>query len=276
MIVGKAKLIMKSNLPAFTKENEEMTKKLEILRLEFVDLFTQHKDMLENESVILSALYLERLGYLQLELLEKSTETARQKMKMKLIQAAINRDETPNLQAIELELNKRLQGYYAQIQAQSAALDEARSVLSHLMTEEETAKLKEIFRLLCKRLHPDLNPNQSEEQKDLFVKVKAAYELKRLEELQYILLYLDDSNIEKLIFIHSNEKLERIRQLENNITVLNEKIVQLEKSFPFNIKAFLFDEAKIQEKQTEIKTQISHFEAEIAKYVNIINIMTDE
>jgi hypothetical protein len=267
---------MKSNLPAFTKENEEMTKKLEILRLEFVDLFTQHKDMLENESVILSAMYLEKLGYLQLELLEKSTETARQKMKMKLIQAAINRDETPNLHAIELELNKRLQGYYAQIQAQSAALDEARSVLSHLMSEEETAKLKEIFRLLCKRLHPDLNHNQSEEQKDLFVKVKAAYELKKLEELQYILLYLDDSNIEKLIFIHSSEKLERIRQLENNITVLNEKIAQLEKNFPFNIKAFLFDEAKIQEKQTEIKTQISHFEDEIAKYVNIINIMTDE
>jgi hypothetical protein len=41
----------------------------------------------------------------------------------------------------------------------------------------DTLKLKETFRVLCKRLHPDLNPNQSEQEKDLFIKVKAAYDL---------------------------------------------------------------------------------------------------
>jgi hypothetical protein len=86
-------------------------------------------------------------------LFEKQTEAARLKMKMNLIQAAINRNEQPDLKEIEQEIHVRLQNYYAQIQAQSAALDEAKKVLSHLISEEETQKLKEIFRVLCKRLH---------------------------------------------------------------------------------------------------------------------------
>ena len=188
---------MNNDTPAFTKEYEELAGKLEQLQLEFLDLFTRHKDMVENESVLLTSIYLEKLGRLQLELLEKRTEAARLKMKMKLIQAAINRNEQPDLTEIEHKIYARLQNYYAEIAAQSAALDEAKKVLSHLLSEEDTQKLKEIFRVLCKRLHPDLNPHQTEEEKDLFIKVKAAYDLQRISDLQNILLYLDEAGREE-------------------------------------------------------------------------------
>jgi hypothetical protein len=267
---------MNNNTPAFTKENEELTRKLEELHLEFLDQFTRHKEMVENESVILTSLYLEKLGRLQLELLEKRTEAARLKMKMKLIQAAINRNEQPDLIEIENKIYKRLQNYYAEIAAQSASIDEARKVLSHLISEEDTRKLKEIFRVLCKRLHPDLNPHQTEEEKDLFIKVKAAYDLQRLSDLQNILLYLDDSNREKLILVSRDEKKERINYLANNIAALKDKIAQLEQCFPFNVKELIFNEERILQKQEELRNQIKTFEAEIVKYLNMITIMTDE
>ncbi len=267
---------MSNSLPTLSAENKELTRKLELLHLDFLELFTRHKDMVENESVILTSLYLEKLGHLQLELLEKQTEASRLKMKMKLIQAAINRDEQPDIKTIELEINRRLQNYYAQIQAQSAALDEAKKLLSHLIPEEETQKLKEIFRVLCKRLHPDLNPNQTEEEKDLFIKVKAAYDLQRLSDLQNILLYLDDSNKEKLILISSDEKVERIKHLENQLISLKEKINQLKQSFPFNIEDLIQDEDYIVQKQEELRIQIKMAEEEIVKASKIINIIADE
>lgn len=267
---------MSNSLPSYTAENEELTRKLEFLHLEFLDLFTRHKDMVENDSVILTSLYLDKLGRFQLELLEKQTEASRLKMKMNLIQAAINRNEKPDLKAIEHEINVRLQNYYAQIQAQSAALDEAKKVLSHLISEEETQKLREIFRVLCKRLHPDLNPNQTEDEKDLFIKVKAAYDLQRLSDLQNILLYLEDSNKEKLILISSDEKVERIKHLENQISSLKFKIDQLKQSFPFSIEELILDEDYIAQKQEELRIQIKTSEEEIVKYSNIINIMADE
>jgi hypothetical protein len=197
-------------------------------------------------------------------------------MKMNLIQAAINRNEQPDLKAIELEIQARLQNYYAQIQAHSAALDEAKKVLSHLISEEETKKLKEIFRVLCKRLHPDLNPNQTEDEKDLFIKVKAAYDLQSLSDLQEILLYLDDANKEKLNLISGDEKVVRIKHLENQVSSLKLKIDQLKQNFPFSIENLIYDEDYIVRKQGEIRIQIKTAEEEIAKYSNIINIMTDE
>ena len=102
------RLIMTNHLPANTKENQELTKELEQLHLEFLDLFTRHKEMVENDSVFLISVYLEKLGHLQLELLQKQTEAARLKMKMSLVQAAINRNERPDLTAIEKKLNERL------------------------------------------------------------------------------------------------------------------------------------------------------------------------
>lgn len=265
-----------SKVPAITRENIELTTRLEQLRLEFVELFTRHKDMVENDAVLLTSVYLEKLGRFQLELLQKQTEAARLKMKMNLVQAAINRDEQPDLQAIEKLVDEKMRDYYAQIEIQAAALNEAKKLLSTLLSEEESNKLKEIFRVLCKRLHPDLNPNLTEYEKDLFVKVKSAYELQNLAELQKILLYIDGSNKENITLVSSGEKRERIKNLEKNITSLKSKIEQLKQSFPFTIEALIFDEKYISQRQEEIKNQIKTSEDEIAKYLNIINIMTDE
>lgn len=267
---------MENTLPALTPENVALTRELEQLHIDFTDLYTSHKDMVENESVILTSVYLEKLGNLQLEILEKQTEMSRLKMKMKMIQAAINRNEPPDLTAIELELNTRLKAYYAQIQAQSAAIDDAKLVLSHLISEEETTKLKEIFRVLCKRLHPDLNPNQTEEERELFIRVKAAYDLQRLSDLQNILLYLTDSKHEMLTILSGDEKKERIEHLKKQIEELKEKIEKLKQSFPFTIKALIFDAEYVSQQQEELRLQINTAEEQISKYQNIINLILDE
>jgi hypothetical protein len=267
---------MNSVLPAVTKENEELTNALERLRLEFLELFTRHKDMVENDAVILTSLYLEKLGRLQLELLEKQTEAARLKMKMNLMQAAINRNEKPDPAEIQRELNERLEKYYSAIKAQAAALDDAKKVLSHLISEEDARKLKELFRVLCKRLHPDLNPNQTEEEKDLFIKVKAAYDLQMISDLQNILLYLDDSTKEDLLRVSTNDKLDRIKHLESNIAALQDKIERLKQSFPFTIAEQIYDETYVRQKQEEILTRMHAYEEQITNYSNIIYLMSDE
>ncbi len=267
---------MTQNTLALTPENEELNRQLAQLAVEFLDLFTRHKGMVEDESVILNALYLEKLGRFQLELLQKKTEAARLKMKMNLMQAAINRDERPDVQAIEKLVDKKFQDYYAEIEAQAAALDQAKEVLSHLVSEEDTRKLKELFRVLCKRLHPDLHPDQTEDEKELFIKVKSAYDLQKIAELQHIFLYLDESKKEDRLLISGDEKMERISRLEGNIKSLTAKIAQLHQTFPFNIKELIVDEKYIAQKQGELKSEIENFERQRVRYATLIDIMTDE
>lgn len=267
---------MQNNLPAVTPESEELSRQLELLRLEFLELFTRHKDMVESESVILTSLYLEKLGHLQLELLQKQTEASRLKMKMNLIQAAYNRNEPADLEAIDFIIAGRLKDYYASIEAQAMALDDARNILSHLLSEEDTRKLKETFRVLCKRLHPDLNPDQTEVEKDLFIRVKAAYDLQRIDELQKILLFLDEDKHDDNSLLSGEDKEDRIAHLRENNEALKDKIALLKLNFPFNIEPLLHNEEEISLRQEDLRNQIKASTEEIEKYTNIINLLTDE
>ncbi|GAB1415965.1 hypothetical protein MASR2M117_13710 [Paludibacter sp.] len=261
---------------AITPENATLRKEYQALQSEFLDLYTQHRHMVDDESVILTSVYIKELGYLQHELFKKQTEQSRLKMKIKLIQACYNRNEMPDLQSIERQLDKELADYYEQIKKQAEDYETSLNILSNLISEEEVTQLKEIFRLLCKRLHPDLNPYQTEEEKELFIKVKAAYDLGRLSELQEILLYIDQIGADTPSTITKNSLQENIEHLRKNIQSLKEKITALEQSFPFTVKNLLSDREVLTEKQEEIKLQIKIVEEKIQQYNHQLNLMIIE
>jgi len=259
-----------------TPENAALNERLQELHIAFTQAYVEHKHMVEDEAPILTSRYLDKLGGLQLKLLEKQTELSRIKMKISLIQAAINRNEKPDWNAINRELEARLEKYYKQIEEQSRAVDSAQKVLSSLLSEEDAKKLKEVFYVLCRRLHPDVNPGQTEDEKDLFIKVKAAYDLQNLPELQRILLYLDEGGNADILTHSSDEKRRRIDQLEKSIAELKGKMTQLEQSFPFNTRELLNDEEQIKIKQAEIHAEIEQTTGEILKQQAILELLEDE
>ena len=261
---------------ALTPENVALNERLQELHNAFTQAYIQHKTMVEDEAPILTSLYWDKLGGLQLKLLEHQTELSRIKMKISLIQAAINRNETPDWDGINHEIEKRLEKYYKQIAEQSQAVESAQKVLSSLLSEEEAKKLKEIFYVLCRRLHPDVNPGQTQEQKDLFIKVKAAYDLQNLQELQTILLYLDEGGNADLLSHSSDEKRRRIEQLEKNIAEIKDKINKLEQTFPFNVRTILFDEGHLMKRRQEIQDEIDATVTEIEKQQFILDLLEDE
>ena len=256
--------------------NDPSVKILVELRKEFLDLYTKHKYMVENDLLILNSIYLEKIGHLQLKLLNKQAEAARCKFKMMLLQAAVNRSERPDLEQIEQQVELKMQSHYARINDQAMAMEAAKHVLSNLMSEEDSGKLKELFRLLCKRLHPDLNPDLTEEEQDLFVKVKAAYELKDITELQGILLYLDGTGSDNPLNLTPQERAERIKNLEKSINGLIVKIEELRMSFPFNIEKQIMDDNYIAGRQEEINAQCFAADNDIAQYKEIITLILDE
>jgi hypothetical protein len=263
-------------LPAQTPENIELNRELELLHASFVECFMEHKHLVEDVAPILTALYLEKLGRFQLTQLERQTELSRVKMKIAMIHAALNRNEQPNMAAIDKEINERLEKFYQEITERSADLDRANGVLNSLLPEEEVKKLREVFVVLCKRLHPDLNPGQSPEDADLFVKVKAAYDLQQLAELQRILLYLDTEKSSDFISNSGDAKRERIDYLKKSIASMQAKIQQLRGSFPFDMEGVLMDEQALAERRQAIESAISGIEEEIVKQSEILQLISNE
>lgn len=265
---------MRNNEISETAESKSLSIEIKKLSAEYLELYTQFKDMTDNEPLLYSV-YLNKLGYLLFELFEKKTECSRLKMKMELIQTALNRDEKPDIPVIEVKLNTLLSNYYQQINKNAETLETAKQVLRDLLPPEFVAELKEIFHLLCKKLHPDLNPHQTENDKDLFLKVKAAYDLNDLTELKKILLNLDSKQepAEQTTQQTTGEKRKKLDFISKNIAVLKERIEKLNETFPYNMKDVLNDDDKVTAEQDAVKVQINFYEQEASKYEAFIELM---
>lgn len=147
--------------------------------------------MLQHEKPLLTALYLNKIGHKQYKSFCLSIELQRLKFRLSLLQAYANRNERPDLKAVDKKVETTFEEYNRQIEAEAERLAAAKRFLSgNFLTSENSKKLRELYYFIVKRLHPDINADLSDNMKDLFIQAQAAYDLGDLEILQQIALLL--------------------------------------------------------------------------------------
>ncbi len=238
-----------------SEESLRKRQRIVALRGELAELFEYRELMVSHDKAKLTALYIDLIGKLQYEEYALKVEVMRLKRKHQLIQAAINRGERPDVELIEQVLNIEFEEYQQQIEAQAENLKAARQFLeAPLLSEDETADMKRIYRLLVKRLHPDWNPDLSEERKELFIRAQAAFKSCDVQELRNILLMLE---ADEPFQIKAETIDDDIARLERSLENLRERVKKLEATFPFDHRDKLADEKWVEQKQNEIKESIA-------------------
>jgi hypothetical protein len=143
--------------------------------------------MLQHEKPLLTALYLNKIGHKQYKSFCLSIELQRLKFRLSLLQAYVNRNERPDLKAVDKKVETTFEEYNRQIEAEAERLAAAKRFLSgNFLTSENSKKLRELYYFIVKRINADLSDNM----KDLFIQAQAAYDLGDLEILQQIALLL--------------------------------------------------------------------------------------
>lgn len=125
----------------------------------------------------------------------------------------------------------------------------------HMDPSEE---LKHLYRKIVKRLHPDMNPHVTEEQKNLFYEAVEAYEEGNLERLREIAAEIEGADPEE--FEDPEDGIQRLREIRNTLLQkAAELMVSIEWTkthFPYIAKDFLEDEEAVLERQQELRTFI--------------------
>ena len=140
-----------------------------------------------------------------------------------------------------------------------------------LLSEEEAKELKQLYRLLVKRLHPDWNPDLTQEERDLFVRVQAAYNTANLQELRNILLMIE---AKEPIMLREETIDNEITHYEKSVDDLKKRIEELEKTFPFTMREILSNEEEIRKQKDEIKANITKLQEDKNKWAAYVGIMT--
>lgn len=245
-----------------TPENKALHILLEELRKDFSVLFEQRNHMLTYEEAVLTSLYLTSIGSLQFRIFTLKGELAILNEKIRLGQIYFNRNELPDWKEIEQKVKQEFQQYQQKVVEESARLAAAKELLkADFLSKEEAQQLKELYRILVKRLHPDLNPEQSETERDLFFRVQAAYQASNVQALNEILLSLKaERAATPEIAVNLKQQVEQLLKMNDD---LQKKIDSLNDNFPFNYRDLLSDETWIENQKTIFGQQTEALEKEI-------------
>lgn len=233
--------------------------RLEELKRESANLFNKRDEMLTYEYPQLYSLYLTEIGQLKYEEFFLETEVRVLNLRLWLIQSYINRNKDPDFEAIEEQIRIEKEKYKRLLTEKMADIKAAKEYMAApLMTVEESRELKATYTLLVKRLHPDINPNQTKQEYELFLKTVAAYKMQDLATLRQILLMLDTDSMDNL---PADTLQEQIKKLEQTVAGIKERIAQLEQQFPFDLRDKIYDKEWVAKQQNLIKESIEALKA---------------
>lgn len=255
--------------PETVAEQQEV----ERLKREFLQLYTERDRMLNEERDDLYIRYVNLIGKDKYDNFRLSVEGRALKMKVEMAQAAINRNRRPNVFDIQRSVDSQLSDYYESVRQQAEAIKEAQNAA--IISAYDAKELHQLFRMLVKRLHPDLHPDLPEKMKDFFVQGQTAYRTHNLTLLREIIMRLDiDSDVDDLLCREETTE-QVIERLKNQTADMRREIELLNASFPFNLRAVQLDPTWIHEQQEEMRREREQLEAQKRMYEERFALLTE-
>lgn len=232
----------------------ELKERLTELIYEYEYLNTQVCPNIEREYVL-------KFGIYEYKLYELELDIKKLKRTIQLIKRQINHQNDIVLSEIEKKVDGEFEEYERQIQAQLEDIKHLESTEFEELSDEDAKKLKQTYRTLIKKLHPDLNPNQSLYNKMLFIRAVNLFKNANVKDLEALLLLVDDEAH------HSDES--EIEKLEKSIKNFEDKIAKIKQDYPYNKLELLENEEKGKEYMDMLLDLIKQRKEEIEKLNNI-------
>ncbi len=254
------KIIVFPDFEKLRNEVEKMRTELSMLLLERDELQFVICKNIEME-------YMLKLGSAEYKAYEAQCVALRLKRKIELIQAKKNRQEKVILSVIEEVLDNEFAEYQKQLDEQINKMNDAlmRS-RAEVLSDEESKELKKLYRKIVKALHPDINPDVSEAQVNLFDNAIQAYKDGDLGTLRIIGEIVGNSPLpeqHKDAFTQLTEGKERLQKLLKSI---RDSIEKIKSEYPYTMKEILENEEKTEQKKQELKSILYQYNELISIY----------
>lgn len=252
-------------------EVAELQLQLEKLRQESSRLYLQAEYMQFEERPLLLSLYETNIGKLQFEEFQLGVRIRLANLEAQLYQAYINRNERPNEQQISERLRLEREKFKAELDDKEAQIKAAQDYLNApSYSKEETEELRNLYRIITKALHPDLHPEQTQKDHDLFIKAVCAYRLGDIHVLRQIALAIADQSIEEI----PNDSLSSlIENAQASVDSFKKRIDKMNAEFPFIYRDQLKNQEWINEQKVEISERISAAKKKLEQQQNYLMML---
>ncbi len=239
---------------------EALQKEKERLRTELSMLMTQRDELKFVVCKNIEAIYMLRLGGTEYKAFSLQCKYLRLRRKAEMIRAKLNRQEKIDPEQMEALLDEEFKIYQQKLDDRVRKMKQAaeRSQMDAL-SPADAKEIKKIYRHIVKTLHPDLNPDATKDQINLFQQAVSAYESGNLSALKMIedMLDTDDVSSDNSDTLEEIQKqCERLKELTERVA---EQIKEIKASFPYTEKETIQDEKLIAERRAQLEEIINDY-----------------
>lgn len=249
--------------PDFEKlknEVERMRTELSMLLLERDELQFVICKNIETE-------YMLKLGSIEYKAYKAQCAALRLKRKIELIQAKKNRQEKVIISAIEETLDTEFAEYQKQLNEQIDKMNDAlKRSKAEVLSDEDNKKLKKLYRKIVKALHPDINPDVSQAQVQLFDNAVSAYKNGDLNTLRIIGEMVGNNPLSEQHKDAMTQLVEERERLQGLLKSIRESIDNIKSEYPYTMKDILEDTEKTEQKKQELENILEQYNELISIY----------
>ncbi|MDR3280973.1 MAG: hypothetical protein LBT23_10705, partial [Synergistaceae bacterium] len=213
--------------------------------------------------------YLIKVGALRVELLQAQVAVMKVRRLIALMRANIDKGETIFGEAMNYRLESEFKEWDARLGHEVSQIESAKARFSSLSPAEDENEVRVIFRTLCRKLNPDINPDQSDEAKSFWPSVHSAYTGNDLFHLKALLLMSDD-------YPDNYDLPSDIGAMRGSKVILQEKINAMKgklrnaKQHPaFEWMSLLQDSERLATEQNRLRDEIARMRAQHAALLDM-------
>lgn len=259
-ITSTGNVIVFTDFEKLKNEVERMRNELSMLLLERDELQFVICKNIETE-------YMLKLGSIEYRAYEAQCLSLRLKRKIELIQAKKNRQEKVIISAIEETLDIEFAEYQKRLDEQINKMNDAlKRSKAEVLTDEENKELKKLYRKIVKALHPDINPDVSQAQVQLFDNAVQAYKNGDLGTLRIIGEMVGNNPLPEQHKDAMTQLVEERERLQGLLKSIRESIDNIKSEYPYTMKDILEDTEKTEQKKQELENILSQYNELISIY----------
>ena len=248
---------MSKSLPIPHPEWNDLLEMRNALESQIAGVLTDIHLLKDSESVVIGR-YASAFSKQLFRLHEAEIESARLKREIEMVQAAINSGGELDYELIHATLDAEFAEWQAKLIEEIDDLTHHWGMLetSQFLEPAAARKLRDLFRVLARRLHPDLNPSQPPADAELWHRVTSAYDHRDFDELAA--LEILTRNTDSAPIPDSMETLrETLRKLRDQLDRLLISLAKRRQEWPLDQLPLLDDPAATATRQAELDTRIT-------------------
>lgn len=217
------------------------------LRRELAELLFEQQQLLLVQGPNLEARWQQLFGKFAVELEQLLLEQRRLKRSLEMRRAAHVRGQTLDGAELETRLDQELWEYRRRLRDLKDKQEAGEQRLRRLRSPETSAALRSLYRVMVKRLHPDLHPHQDAQQQQLWFEVQQAYQWGDFARLETLVAITDDE---------PQEEPGEVDRLQRRLGELSQDLQELRQRFPFTLAGHLGDAGWVEEQIQRYKLEI--------------------